>query len=127
MARVRPSAGSDLLKVEKQEQNLDGFANVDNLAFDSQGNVWVSLICPLKHTMVSYRCCRNSTNIDHTVIGAVVEGATSDLNVQTSALIGVLAMAVLHSHQWAGCWSGCTLCLWPTPLRDDRANFWGIH
>jgi len=42
--------------------------------------------------MVSYRCCRNSTNIDHTVIGAVVEGATSDLNVQTSALIGVLAI-----------------------------------
>jgi len=39
MAR-RPSAGSDLLKVEKGAEPGDGFANVDNLAFDSQGNVW---------------------------------------------------------------------------------------
>jgi len=69
----------------------DGFANVDNLAFDSQGNVWVSLICPLKHTVFCTGVAATPTNIDHTVIGAVVEGATSDLNVQTSALIGVLA------------------------------------
>jgi len=66
------------------------------------------------------------TNIDHTVIGAVVEGATSDLNVQTSALIGVLAIIGCSSFPPVGrMLERLYLCLWPTLLRDDRANFCG--
>jgi len=64
------------------------------------------------------------TNIDHTVIGAVVEGATSDLNVQTSALIGFLAiMAVLHSP---GPDAGAVVPLpMAHPVAEMRANFCG--
>jgi len=63
------------------------------LAFDSQGNVWgVTDMSTEAHNGFATGVAATPTNIDHTVIGAVVEGATSDLNVQTSALIGVLAI-----------------------------------
>ena len=68
----------------------DGFANVDNLAFDSQGNIWgVTDMSTSAHNGFGEGAAARPTNIDHTVIGAVVEGASSDLNVQTSDLIGV--------------------------------------
>lgn len=67
-----------------------GFANVDNLAFDSQGNIWgVTDMSTNAHNGFNVGAAGNPTNIDHTVVGSVVEGATSDLNVETSALIGV--------------------------------------
>jgi secreted PhoX family phosphatase len=67
-----------------------GFANVDNLVFDSQGNVWgVTDMSTSAHNGFSTGAAATPTNIDHRVVGAVVEGATSDLNIQTSDLIGV--------------------------------------
>jgi len=103
----------------------DGFANVDNLAFDSQGNVWgVTDMSTEAHNGFATGVATNSTNIDHTVIGAVVEGATSDLNVQLLPSLG-------FGNNWlffiptSGPDAGAVyLCLWPT-LRDDRANFCG--
>lgn len=68
----------------------DGFANVDNLAFDNQGNIWgVTDMSTNAHNGFNVGAAGRQTNIDHTVIGSVVEGTTSDLNVETSALIGV--------------------------------------
>ncbi|MGL5926724.1 PhoX family protein [Chroococcidiopsis sp.] len=68
----------------------DGFANVDNLAFDSQNNVWgVTDMSTGAHNGFGEGVAGKPLNIDHTVVGAVVEGASSDLNVQTSDLIGV--------------------------------------
>ncbi len=67
-----------------------GFANIDNLAFDSQGNIWgVTDMSTNAHNGFNVGAAGNPTNIDHRVVGAVVEGATSDLNVETSALVGV--------------------------------------
>lgn len=67
-----------------------GFANVDNLAFDSQGNIWgVTDMSTNAHNGFNVGAASRQTNLDHTVTGSVVEGATSDLNVETSALIGV--------------------------------------
>jgi len=67
-----------------------GFANVDNLAFDSQGNVWgVTDMSTGAHNGFTTGAVPRQTNINHTVVGAVVEGVTSDLNVETSALVGV--------------------------------------
>ena len=60
------------------------------MAFDSQGNIWgVTDMSTNAHNGFNVGAAGNPTNIDHTVTGAVVEGATSDLNVETSALIGV--------------------------------------
>ena len=68
----------------------DGFANIDNLAFDSQGNVWgVTDMSTNAHNGFNVGAAGRPTNIDHKVTGSVVEGATSDLNVETSSLIGV--------------------------------------
>lgn len=67
-----------------------GFANVDNLAFDSQGNIWgVTDMSTNAHNGFNVGAAARQTNIDHRVTGSVVEGATSDLNVETSSLIGV--------------------------------------
>jgi hypothetical protein len=68
----------------------DGFANVDNLAFDSQGNIWgCTDMSTSAHNGFGEGAAAKPTRIDHTVVGAVVEGTSSDLNVQTSDLIGV--------------------------------------
>lgn len=68
----------------------DGFANADNLAFDSQGNIWVVTdMSTSAHNGFTDGANAKPRRIDHTVVGAVVEGATSDLNVETSDLIGV--------------------------------------
>jgi hypothetical protein len=68
----------------------DGFANADNLAFDSQGNIWVCTdMSTSAHNGFTDGANAKPRRIDHTVVGAVVEGATSDLNVETSDLIGV--------------------------------------
>jgi len=50
----------------------------------------VSLICPLKHTMVSLPVLPQLNKYRSHSDWGCSEGATSDLNVQTSALIGVL-------------------------------------
>jgi len=68
----------------------DGFANVDNLAFDSQGNIWgVTDMSTGAHNGFNVGAAARLRNINHTVVGSVVEGTSSDLNVQTSDLIGV--------------------------------------
>lgn len=68
----------------------DGFANADNLVFDSQGNIWVVTdMSTSAHNGFGEGAAAKPTRIDHTIVGSVVEGASSDLNVQTSDLIGV--------------------------------------
>jgi len=102
----------------KQEQNHgSGFANVDNLVFDSQGNVWgVTDMSTSAHNGFSTGAAATQRSIDHRVVGAVVEGATSDLNVETSDLIGVLAITGCSSFPPVARMRMRTLCLWPTPL-----------
>lgn len=69
----------------------DGFANVDNLAFDSQGNVWgVTDMSTSAHNGFSTGANPRQRPIDHRVVGATSTVTTdSNLNVQTSDLIGV--------------------------------------
>lgn len=69
----------------------DGFANVDNLTFDNQGNIWgVTDMSTGAHNGFSTGANPRPLPIDHRVVGATsTVGTDSNLNVQTSDLIGV--------------------------------------
>jgi uncharacterized protein len=69
----------------------DGFANVDNLAFDSQGNIWgVTDMSTNAHNGFNVGAAGNPLEIDHRVVGANSPSRIdSNLNVETSSLIGV--------------------------------------
>ena len=69
----------------------DGFANVDNLAFDSQGNVWgVTDMSTGSHNGVTAGSTPEAISIEHTVVGSeATSQIDSNLNVETSDLIGV--------------------------------------
>jgi uncharacterized protein len=68
-----------------------GFANVDNLAFDSQGNVWgVTDMSTDSHNGFSVGANPTQKPIDHRVVGATATlGTDNNFNVETSSLIGV--------------------------------------
>lgn len=68
-----------------------GFANVDNLAFDKQGNVWgVTDMSTASHNGFDVGSAATPKLIEHTVVGASsTSEVTSDKNVETSSLIGV--------------------------------------
>lgn len=68
-----------------------GFANVDNLAFDSQGNIWgVTDMSTSAHNGFDVGAAAKPLLIEHTVVGAASpSGTDSNLNVETSSLIGV--------------------------------------
>ncbi|MBD2120679.1 PhoX family phosphatase [Trichocoleus sp. FACHB-262] len=76
---------------EAGTENGDGFANVDNLAFDSQGNVWgVTDMSTAAHNGFDVGAAANPLLIEHSVVGATAPSQTdSNKNVQTSNLIGV--------------------------------------
>jgi hypothetical protein len=76
---------------EAGTENGDGFANVDNLAFDSQGNVWgVTDMSTSAHNGFDVGAAANPLLIEHSVVGATAPSQTdSNKNVQTSNLIGV--------------------------------------
>ncbi|MBW4576312.1 MAG: PhoX family phosphatase [Aphanothece sp. CMT-3BRIN-NPC111] len=69
----------------------DGFANVDNLVFDAQANIWgVTDMSTGAHNGFSVGAEAEPLLIEHTVVGAVSPSKTdSNKNVQTSNLIGV--------------------------------------
>ncbi|MEW6494167.1 MAG: PhoX family phosphatase [Cyanobacteriota bacterium] len=69
----------------------DGFANVDNLAFDSQGNVWgVTDMSTSAHNGFDVGAAAEPLLIEHTVVGANSPSQIdSNKNVETSNLIGV--------------------------------------
>ena len=69
----------------------DGFANVDNLAFDSQLNVWgVTDMSTSAHNGFDVGAAATPLLIEHTVVGANSPSQTgSNQNVETSNLIGV--------------------------------------
>ena len=69
----------------------DGFANVDNLIFDSQENVWgVTDMSTASHNGFDVGAAASPKLIDHRVVGAQsTVGTDADKNVQTSDLIGV--------------------------------------
>ncbi|HEY9668853.1 MAG TPA: alkaline phosphatase PhoX, partial [Coleofasciculaceae cyanobacterium] len=69
----------------------DGFANVDNLAFDSQGNVWgVTDMSTSAHNGFDVGAAAEPLLIEHTVVGANSPSQIdSNQNVETSNLIGV--------------------------------------
>lgn len=68
-----------------------GFANVDNLAFDSQGNVWgVTDMSTSAHNGFDVGATAPPLIIEHTVVGSNSPSQTdSNLNAETSNLIGV--------------------------------------
>ena len=68
-----------------------GFANVDNLAFDSQGNIWgVTDMSTEAHNGFNTGANSEQLRIDHRVVGANTPSADdSNFNVRTSDLIGV--------------------------------------
>jgi hypothetical protein len=67
-----------------------GFANVDNLAFDNQGNVWgVTDMSTASHNGFDVGVAAKPKPIDHTVVGATPEPIGTNLNVESSSLIGV--------------------------------------
>ncbi len=68
-----------------------GFANVDNLVIDSQGNVWgVTDMSTEAHNGFTSGAAGTPRPIDHRVVGATTTLVTDgNLNVQTSDLIGV--------------------------------------
>lgn len=68
-----------------------GFANVDNLAFDKQGNVWgVTDMSTGSHNGFDVGAAAEPKLIDHRVVGANSPSQIgSDQNVATSDLIGV--------------------------------------
>ncbi|MUL37127.1 PhoX family protein [Gloeocapsopsis dulcis] len=69
----------------------DGFANVDNLAFDNQGNIWgVTDMSTSAHNGFDTGAAGTPLDIEHTVVGAESPSVIdSNLNVETSNLIGV--------------------------------------
>ena len=69
----------------------NGFANVDNLAFDSQLNVWgVTDMSTSAHNGFDVGAAATPLLIEHTVVGANSPSQTgSNQNVETSNLIGV--------------------------------------
>jgi hypothetical protein len=76
---------------EAGAQPGSGFANVDNLAFDSQGNVWgVTDMSTGSHNGFSEGAAGLPIRVDHRVVGASSPvGTDSNFNVETSSLIGV--------------------------------------
>ncbi|MBD1878262.1 PhoX family phosphatase [Coleofasciculus sp. FACHB-T130] len=68
-----------------------GFANVDNLAFDPQGNIWgVTDMSTSAHNGFDVGAAATPLAIDHRVVGSNSPSVDdSNLNVQTSNLIGV--------------------------------------
>ncbi|MBD2772320.1 PhoX family protein [Iningainema tapete] len=68
-----------------------GFANVDNLAFDSQGNIWgVTDMSTNAHNGFNTGAAATPLPIEHTIVGANAPSQIdSNLNVETSSLIGV--------------------------------------
>lgn len=70
----------------------DGFANVDNLAFDSQGNIWgVTDMSTEAHNGFGVGANPEPTGIDHRVVGSNSPPTEQDsnFNARTSSLIGV--------------------------------------
>ncbi|MBE9193462.1 PhoX family phosphatase [Gloeocapsopsis crepidinum LEGE 06123] len=69
----------------------DGFANVDNLAFDPQGNIWgVTDMSTSAHNGFNVGAAAEPLYIEHTVVGSESPSVIdSNQNVETSNLIGV--------------------------------------
>ncbi|MBD2244193.1 alkaline phosphatase PhoX [Nostoc sp. FACHB-888] len=69
----------------------DGFANVDNLAFDSQGNIWgVTDMSTEAHNGFTTGANPEVLRVDHRVVGSNSPSVDdSNFNVRTSNLIGV--------------------------------------
>lgn len=69
----------------------DGFANVDNLAFDTQGNIWgVTDMSTSAHNGFDVGAAGTLLDIEHTVVGSESPSVIdSNKNVETSNLIGV--------------------------------------
>jgi len=69
----------------------DGFANVDNLAFDTQGNIWgVTDMSTSAHNGFDVGAAGTPLDIEHTVVGSESPSVIdSNKNVETSNLVGV--------------------------------------
>jgi secreted PhoX family phosphatase len=69
----------------------DGFANVDNLAFDNQGNIWgVTDMSTSAHNGFNVGAAAEVLDIEHTVVGSNSPSVIdSNKNVETSNLVGV--------------------------------------
>jgi secreted PhoX family phosphatase len=69
----------------------NGFANVDNLAFDNQANIWgVTDMSTSAHNGFDVGAAPDPIFIEHSVLGAEsTSQIDSDQNVETSNLIGV--------------------------------------
>jgi uncharacterized protein len=92
---------------EAGAQPGSGFANVDNLAFDNQGNVWgVTDMSTSAHNGFDVGAAATPKTIDHRVIGATPEPIGTNLNVETSSLIGVFGNNWLFCIPMSGAYAG---------------------
>jgi hypothetical protein len=98
-----------------------GFANVDNLAFDSQGNVWgVTDMSTAAHNGFDVGAAAQPRVIEHTVVGASSPSQTdSNKNAETSNLIGVFGNNWLFFIPMSGPRAGQVLPFAYGPVRCE--------
>jgi uncharacterized protein len=108
-----------------------GFANVDNLAFDSQGNIWgVTDMSTSAHNGFNIGAASTPLQIDHRVVGANSPSQIdSNLNVETSSLIGVFGNNWLFYIPTSGSDAGEIVPFAYGPPRCEMTGptFVGIH
>jgi hypothetical protein len=108
---------------EAGAQPGSGFANVDNLAFDNQGNVWgVTDMSTSAHNGFDVGAAARLKSIDHTVIGATPEPIGTNLNVETSSLIGVFGNNWMFCIPMSGAYAGQIV---PFAYGPPRCEFTG--
>lgn len=101
----------------------DGFANVDNLAFDPDGNIWgVTDMSTGAHNGFTTGANPQPLSIDHTVRGNVAENIGSNLNVQTSNLIGVFGNNFLFAIPLNGAHAGAIVPVAYGPPRCEMTG-----
>jgi len=102
----------------------DGFANVDNLAFDGQGNVWgVTDMSTSAHNGFDVGAGAEQLFIEHTVVGSESPSQIdSDQNVETSNLIGVFGNNWLFYIPTSGSNAGRVIPFAYGPMRCEMTG-----
>jgi secreted PhoX family phosphatase len=98
-----------------------GFANVDNLAFDSQGNIWgVTDISTEAHNGFGLGATSTPSVIEHTVVGSNSPSVIdSNLNAASSSLVGVFGNNFLFFIPTSGSDAGEVIPFGYGPVRCE--------
>lgn len=103
----------------------DGFANVDNLAFDSQGNIWgVTDMSTDAHNGFDVGANPEPTGINHRVVGSNSPPTEQDsnFNARTSSLIGVFGNNFLFFIPTSGPDAGAVIPFAYGPVRCEMTG-----